>query len=181
VIFKLGVTKGHMVARNSSLGRRCHSFSALEFLQAFLPILIFLERSIAAGIATTLRAGRSGVRIPVKARGFSVLFCSLCSGAHLVSYTIGTRVLSLEQSGRSVNISTHLHQVPTLKMSAAISVLTLHAFMTWTGRSLFYPFILSSWSPPRFKPRSRSPYNLRSKAELLVQGSFQSPQCREGS
>ena len=48
-----------------------------------------------ASIATRLRAGRSGVRIPAEARDFSPLQnVGSGSGAHTASYSLGTSVLS---------------------------------------------------------------------------------------
>lgn len=48
-----------------------------------------------AGGISSLRAGRRGVRIPVGARDFSLLeILRTGSGAHLASYSVGTRVIS---------------------------------------------------------------------------------------
>jgi hypothetical protein len=43
----------------------------------------------------------------------------------------------LAKSGRGVKLTTHLHLVPRLLMTGAITLLPLLAFMTWTGTNLF--------------------------------------------
>jgi hypothetical protein len=51
------------------------------------------------------------------------------SGAHTTSYSMGVSVLSREQSGRGLKLTTHLHTVPRLRMSGDIPLVPLHAVM----------------------------------------------------
>jgi hypothetical protein len=44
----------------------------------------------------------------------------------------------VERSGREVNCSPPL--APSLRMSGAILLLPLYAFMVWTGKLLLYPY-----------------------------------------
>jgi hypothetical protein len=58
------------------------------------------------------------------------------SVTHLASYPIGTRVPSQGQSGRGVKLTTYLHIVPRLRMTGAIPLLPLYAFMAWLRTTL---------------------------------------------
>jgi hypothetical protein len=81
---------------------------------------------------TVIVAGRSGDRILVGARDFSVLNVQTGSRAHPASYSVGTGVLlwvlaffpGVKGLGREAN---HLHLVPRLSVSETIPA--LHAFM----------------------------------------------------
>ena len=102
---------------------------------------IFYYRSLetrrvsVVGVATGLRAGRSGCRVLVGARGF------------LLSKTSG---LSLKPTqlpiqwvpglwGQGVKLTTHLPLMLRLTMSGAIHLFPLYAFMAWTGTTLYLP------------------------------------------
>ena len=61
----------------------------------------------------SLRAGRSGDRIPVRTRFSTTVETS--PGAHPVSYTMGTGSLPGVKCGRVVTLTTHPHQAPRLK------------------------------------------------------------------
>jgi hypothetical protein len=63
---------------------------------------------------TTLRAGRSGNRIPVRGARFSPLI-QTSPGAHPTFCAVDTRCLSRGLSGRGVAFTIHLHLVPRLK------------------------------------------------------------------
>ena len=77
--------------------------------------------------------------IPVGARYFSLLQnLRTGSGAHLTSYSVGTEVLSRGYWGWGVVWTTHFHLVPRLRMSGAILLLLLCAFMAWTGAVLTF-------------------------------------------
>ena len=73
------------------------------------------------GIATELRAGRSGDRIPVGARFFTPVQTVL--GAHPASCTMGTGSFPGVKSDRAVTLTPHHLLVPWSRKSRAI---TLH-------------------------------------------------------
>ena len=78
------------------------------------------SRDDSVGIATALRAGRSGLRITEWARGFSVLQnVKTESGAHPASYSRRIGTLRWAKGSRSVTLPTYLHVVPRLGMSGA--------------------------------------------------------------
>ena len=71
-----------------------------------------------------------GVRVPVGASDSSFLQnVQTASGAHPALYSMGSGVLSRGYSGRGVKLTTHLHLVPRLRMSGAIPLIPLYAFM----------------------------------------------------
>jgi hypothetical protein len=49
----------------------------------------------------------------------------------------GTAVQSWDTSGRGVKLTTHLHLVPRLRVSGAIPLLPLYAFMPWTCKTTY--------------------------------------------
>ena len=55
-------------------------------------------------------------------------------------------------SRRDVKLAIHTYIVPTLRMSGAISLLPLYAFMAWTGTSLNSHIVTSAL---RYKPEGR--------------------------
>jgi hypothetical protein len=73
------------------------------------------------GAEAKLRAGRSRVRISLRARGFSFFpqYFQAGSGAHLVSHSISTGVLSPGLNSRGVILTTHFHPAPKLSKSRA--------------------------------------------------------------
>ena len=81
-----------------------------------------------------LRAGQSGVRIPLGSMNI-YLFSSTQTGsmAHTDSYSTVNDVLSRRQDGRDVKLTAHLHLELRLRMSGAISLLPLYAFTEWRG------------------------------------------------
>ena len=91
-------------------------------------------------ISDSLQAGRSGDRIPVKAR-FSELV-QTGPGAHPSSYTMGTGTFpGVKRPGRDVDQPLHL--APRLKEDRAIHLLPLWAFVacyrvTFTFTFTFY-------------------------------------------
>jgi hypothetical protein len=58
-------------------------------------------------------------------------------GAHPVSYSMGTGVLSRGKVARMCR-TTGLHLVPRLRMSGAIPQLPLYAFMAWRGKTFTF-------------------------------------------
>ena len=77
------------------------------------------------GIATELRAGRSGDRIPVGARFSSPI--QTVPGAHPASCTMSTGSFPGVKSGRSVTLTTHPLLVSLSRKIRAISLPTLWA------------------------------------------------------
>jgi len=77
------------------------------------------------------------------------------SGAHPVSYPVGTGI-----SSRRGMVSTHLQLTPRLRMSGTLLLLVLYAFMTWIRKTLLFysQYIFSSvyftYSVPRWKRTS---------------------------
>ena len=53
-------------------------------------------------------------------------------GAESASCSVGTRILAQGQGGRGVKLTTHLRLVPRLRMSGAMPLFPLHAFMART-------------------------------------------------
>jgi hypothetical protein len=77
------------------------------------------------GIAIRLRAGRSVVPNPVRERGFSLLqTVQTGSEDHPDSQVMGTRVIS-----RRIMLITHIGIAPRIKISRAVPLLPLYAFM----------------------------------------------------
>jgi hypothetical protein len=86
------------------------------------------------GIVTAPRAGRYGVRVLARVRNFLVLsIIQAGSGAYTLFYLMDTGVLS-----RGLN--THLHLGPKSRLSGALPLFLIHAFLGWTGSNLTYFF-----------------------------------------
>ena len=75
------------------------------------------------GIATELRSGRSGDRIPVRARFSAPVQTG--PGAHSASCIMGTGSFPGVKSGRGVTLTPHLLLVPWSRKSRAIPLLHL--------------------------------------------------------
>ena len=58
------------------------------------------------------------------------------SGAYPACFSMGTRV-----HGQDAKLTAHLHLVPRLKMSGAVPLLLIYAFIAWTGKTL--PFCIN--------------------------------------
>ena len=71
---------------------------------------------------------------------------------HPASYYNGTGVNSREKSGRGVMTTTHLHLAPRMRMSGAIPVLQLYAFMACikTTLTFFAHFCAELWQSHYF-------------------------------
>jgi hypothetical protein len=81
------------------------------------------------------RAGWSGVRIPVRARDFSVFENVLVDyGVNPAFCSMKTGVPSREKDGRGVKLT----NLPTLRMKGGIHLLPLCAFMAWRVTILLY-------------------------------------------
>jgi hypothetical protein len=91
------------------------------------------------GVATMLRAGCSGFRMPVGAsvfsrhQNFQTRF-----GTHLDSYSVATWVLLPRKDGWGVNETTHLHLVPRLSMSGAVRLIPLYTYRRGQGKLSCY-------------------------------------------
>ena len=85
-----------------------------EVLDCILWVLQFVKSGpgSSVGIATELRAGRSGDRIPMGARFFAV---QTGPGAHPASCTMGTGSFPGVESGRVVTLTPHPLLVPRSK------------------------------------------------------------------
>ena len=95
-------------------------------------------RDSSVGIATTLRAGRPGDRIPVGAR-FSAPV-QIGPGAHPASYTMGTGSSpGVKWPGRGADLHPHL-QCRGLKQGKAIPLPTLRVLVAYTGRTFTLTF-----------------------------------------
>lgn len=83
-------------------------------------------------VATLLWEGRSGVRVPIEARDFSVLQnVQTSSRAHPVA----TRVFFLAVKWPGLEV----YPCPSkLRMRGAMSLHTLSAFVNWTGRNFIF-------------------------------------------
>jgi len=92
------------------------------------------------GIATELRAGRSGDRIPVGAK-FSASV-QTGPGAHSASRKIGTGSFPGVKSDRGVLLTTHPLLLPWSRKSRAIPLLPLWAVQ---GCTLPLPYTLHYW------------------------------------
>jgi hypothetical protein len=91
------------------------------------------------GVVTRLRGWTGRVRIPAQARDF--LFSKTVqtgSGPHPASYSMGTRVLSQGSGSQGIKWTIHLQLVPRLRMSQAITLLSLCAIMLWKGMLSFF-------------------------------------------
>lgn len=92
--------------------------------------------------------------------------------SRLSSYAMGT---GLERPGCQVD---HSHVVPTLRMSGAILLLSLYAFVVWRGTTVFLFilflsfFCLMFWTIRRKKCCSRDLPFLRMKAVAYVYSSL---------
>ena len=84
-----------------------------------------MGRDSSVGIATELRAGRSGDRIPVGARFSAPVQTG--PGAHPASCTRGTGSFLGVKSGRGVTLTSHPFLVPWSRKSRAIPLLPLWA------------------------------------------------------
>ena len=89
-----------------------------------------MSRGSSVGIVTRLRAGRSGVRIPVGARLFfsSPERPDLLWGPSSLLFAWGKNV-------RGVSLTSHLHLVPKFRLSGAVPPL-VYSFMTCAGASV---------------------------------------------
>ena len=93
------------------------------------------------GVATRLRAGWSGFRIPVVVSEFSRhQNFQTRYGTHLDSYSVATGVLFPRNSGLGVNGTTRLHPMPRLSMSGAVRLLPLYAFGRGQGKLCPFTF-----------------------------------------
>jgi len=105
---------------------------------------LYGARKLFFGLLTTLHTGRSGVRIPVESRGFSLLQnVKTNSGAYPASYSVGTGVLSRGYGGRVVKF-THFHPLPRLRMSGSVFLLPVYDFVAWSEKTLLYYTLIYS-------------------------------------
>jgi hypothetical protein len=77
----------------------------------------------------------TGVQIPVAVTDFCLHENFHTDyGAHLTLSSMGTKALSRGLDGWGVKLITHLFLVSRLRVSGAIFLLLLYAFMSWTGK-----------------------------------------------
>jgi hypothetical protein len=69
------------------------------------------------------------------------------SVANAASYSVCIRVLSTWEA----MLTTHLHQVPRLRMKGRISPLPKYAFTVWTGTTLPLYTNIKPWQPPHIQ------------------------------
>jgi hypothetical protein len=101
-------------------------------------------------IATDLRAGQSGDRIPVGARFSAPVQTG--PGAHQASCTMGTGSFPGVESGRGVMLTPHPLLVPrSKKLSRAITLLSLRVFVACEkGETTYLPIYLLAGTPLHF-------------------------------
>jgi len=94
------------------------------------------------GIASRLRTGRSGVRMLIGKRGFSLLQnVQTGSGAHPASCSVGTVAVcpEVKRPGREVSdsprLAIHLRLLPRLRICGTGRLLVLYAFMPRVGKT----------------------------------------------
>lgn len=136
-----------------SLPHYCHKTTKAEcFVQNFLwwsiptPLatnmsyfyfLFLWSQDSTVSLMTRLQVGWSWVWIPEVAWDFSLLqSVQTGSGAHTVSYSVGTGLPYWVWSTWGIKLTIHLCPVPRLKISGIIRPLPIHAFMTWKGTTL---------------------------------------------
>lgn len=79
--------------------------------------VVYMEAGITVGIATGLRSGWPGFLIWAEARDFYLIQNCHTSPS---SYAVGTGILSVGQSGRDLELTTHVHLVSRFRISGAI-------------------------------------------------------------
>jgi hypothetical protein len=71
-----------------------------------------------------------------EAKDFCLQNIQICSEPNPVSCSVGTGIISREQSGRGLNVTIHLHIVPALRMNGAKPLFPSYVVMGWTGKIL---------------------------------------------
>ena len=74
----------------------------------------------------------SGVRIPAGQSDLSPLLQYVQT--HTASYSLGTWVLSWGKRGWGTKLTAHLHLGLRLRISGAISLIPIYAYMAWAGK-----------------------------------------------
>jgi hypothetical protein len=103
-------------------------------------IEFFSNSTCITGIATRLRARRSGFRFPTGASYCSFfLFPNVQTGSsdHPVFYLKSTGVLSRGESGRGLKFTTLAHLTPRLRVTGAVPLRRLYTFIAYTDTTLF--------------------------------------------
>jgi hypothetical protein len=91
-------------------------------------------------IVTRLRAGRSVVRVPAEEGHLSFLdIVWTVSGAHRAPCSMDSVVLSREQSGQGVMLTTHLHAAPRFGMSGDKRLFPYTP--PWRGQGQLFPIL----------------------------------------
>ena len=81
-------------------------------------------------VVTGLEDGRAFIRVQTRTREYCFFQkVQTGSGAQLGNYSMSVGVLSRGKIGLGVRLSIHLHLETKLRMSGAISLLSLYAFM----------------------------------------------------
>jgi hypothetical protein len=99
-------------------------------------------------ITTRLQDGRTGFRIPVRTRDFS-LFRNVHTvlGAHPTSYSMSNVCFSQGRKGhRATNLTSYPRLLKSLRMNGALPLLPLYAVTERRGRTLpLLPFLFTSF------------------------------------
>ena len=115
------------------------------------------------GVATGLRAGKTKNRIPVWERDYSLL---------LKTSRLALEPIQVTFSGhRSLKLTTHLHLERKLKISGTVSLLNLHTFMAWKGKT-FLTLLYYLTSVRCFKYREESSWTCTKTHVLKRSWSF---------
>jgi hypothetical protein len=120
------------------LGRTLPFFTFTIHLHPIpLECVLFCGANVAYSVYRLLpRAGRSGVRIPIRAEIF--LFSTRSELAIRLTQPLTERVPCFLSWG--IKLATHLHVVPRLRMSGYIPLLLLFDLIAWTGTALNFKF-----------------------------------------
>jgi hypothetical protein len=101
------------------------------------------NRGVVIGVATRLRVGRSGFRLPLRRDLYLLRDHPDLSVAHPASCLTGNGILSRGYGGQNLELTTYLQLVPQLRMHGNCPLLPLYAFMKWTGRTLSSSFLFT--------------------------------------
>jgi hypothetical protein len=121
----------------------------LYFNHILSRIFFFVSLDGVSGAETRLLAGRSEFWNPARAKDFSLQNVQTGSRAHPFSCSSGTRVITRKYNGRGVKFISQLHPMPRSRMSGAMPLLLLFAYMVWTRTALPYTSFYCAW---RFTP-----------------------------
>ena len=119
------------------------TWSSSYLLFGYSALVLLWESEERCRYNNSLRAWRSGFRIPVEARDI-LFFISVqpSRGAHQASRKMGIRAFSRGSNSRDVLLTTHSYLAPKLRMSVAKFLLPLCVFMSCYGVTLLLLLLL---------------------------------------